>query len=318
MQLFLNDLSLHGQFSDLHSFCMAIDRVMAMRPLVRRYGREIHCHRNMARAQVTQTLTMHQAVARGLSVDQRRALLQWLDRQGPFWEDVRHHGPGEYLECDGHVVTDSAVGEAAHCCLVGMERQLVSITPSSWTRSPLIVTFFPDEGGGKNVDVVNHWTGEGLETALQATPAPVASWEQLARVSVARFPDLTFSEDSFDPLRGHPFVEGAAHRVLVLLDTLQRLMACRDLSGQFNDEGQRIYQEHFTGRKAWFSGSSDTEERDFRTELTFCHPNVDGEYLFCPWHGKVKTPQLRIHFTWPVPAGASLFVVYVGPKITKK
>ncbi len=25
--------------------------------------------------------------------------------------------------------------------------------------------------------------------------------------------------------------------------------------------------------------------------------------LLCPWHGKIKTPQFRIHFEWPRPAG---------------
>ena len=35
-------------------------------------------------------------------------------------------------------------------------------------------------------------------------------------------------------------------------------------------------------------------------------------------HGKVKTPQIRIHFSWPITASTPLYVVYVGYKITKK
>jgi hypothetical protein len=42
------------------------------------------------------------------------------------------------------------------------------------------------------------------------------------------------------------------------------------------------------------------------------------EKIFCTWHGKVKTPQYRIHFSWPISAVAPLYVVYIGPKITKR
>ena len=40
--------------------------------------------------------------------------------------------------------------------------------------------------------------------------------------------------------------------------------------------------------------------------------------LFCPWHGKVKSPQYRIHFSWPTTATTPIYIVYVGPKLTKK
>jgi len=52
--------------------------------------------------------------------------------------------------------------------------------------------------------------------------------------------------------------------------------------------------------------------------MTFPDPDVQGETLFCSWHGKVKTPQYRIHFSWPVTAASPVYVVYVGPKITKR
>ena len=40
--------------------------------------------------------------------------------------------------------------------------------------------------------------------------------------------------------------------------------------------------------------------------------------LFCPWHGKVQTPQLRVHFSYPIRANEPLYIVYVGPKLTKR
>ncbi len=317
MELLANDLSIHGQFPDVTTFRIAISRVMAIRQLARRFGRELHCHRNIAHTQVTQTLSMSQAIG-AFSVDERRALIQWLTRQGPFWEDTRVHRPDDYLESNEIVVTDSAVGEAAYCCFHGIERHLVSLVPSSWHFSPVLVTWIADFGAGRIVEVVNHWDPNGVEAVLQVAPVPLASWKQLETVAAARCPNLTFSPDSFEHLLGHPFVHGAAQRLLVLLDTLHRLKGCLDEHGQRTPEGKRLYQDHFTGDKAWFSDSSDAEKRDFRTELTFRHPTLDDQSLFCTWHGKVKTPQLRIHFSWPVGPDEPLHVVYVGPKITKR
>ena len=69
-----------------------------------------------------------------------------------------------------------------------------------------------------------------------------------------------------------------------------------------------------------FSDSSDkeTRKRRFREALTFPHPGERGSSLFCPWHGKVRHMTLRLHFSWPVRAGRPVYVVYAGPKLTKR
>ena len=158
-----------------------------------------------------------------------------------------------------------------------------------------------------------------LAPLRRSSPAPLRrSLTQLAAICRGQCDALTFSEDCFGALRGHPFVEGAARHVLVLLDVLHQFSRCFDNAGQRTPEGQRLYQDHFTGGKAWFSDSSDAEKEDFKSDLTFKHPTAQGETLFCTWHGKVKTPQIRIHFSWPVRANEPLYVVYVGPKITKR
>jgi hypothetical protein len=51
--------------------------------------------------------------------------------------------------------------------------------------------------------------------------------------------------------------------------------------------------------------------------MTFRHPDT-GAKMFCPWHGKVKTPQIRIHFAWADRCGDPLIVAYIGMKITKR
>jgi hypothetical protein len=53
--------------------------------------------------------------------------------------------------------------------------------------------------------------------------------------------------------------------------------------------------------------------------MTFPHPERVGETLFCPWHGKVQTPQIRIHFSGTtIRHDQPLYVVYIGPKIAKR
>lgn len=317
VDLLLNDLSFHGQFSDVPAFKAAIQRIMSMRQLARRFGRELHCHRELAHAQVTHDQRLPQ-VLQALAKDEQRALMQWFTRQGPYWDDARLHSPGDYLEYGGEVVTDKALGEAAFAHFSGIDSRLASLCPSNFEASPLKVTWLEDQGAARSVDVPNYWEERGLEAALRDAPVVVSSWEQMADLGRTRCNTLTFTTDCFEPLRGHPFVDGAARQILVLLDALDRFRQCFDANGQRTQEGQRLYQEHFTGDKAWFSDSSDAEKHEFRTALHFRDPRDAETRLFCPWHGKVKTPQIRIHFSWPVPADEPLYVVFVGPKITKR
>ena len=190
------------------------------------------------------------------------------------------------------------------------------MNPSSWTTCPLSVTQRYNAHAW-NIDVLNYWDTDELQAALAATASPLASWTDLEAAARSRYPDLTFSQDSFYRLRGQPFRKGAAERLLERLAILHDLKNCFDERGERTSRGHYTYQQHFTGDKAWFSDSSNAEKSAFRKELTFRHPTNAGEPLFCTWHGKVKTPQLRIHFSWPIRANEPLYVVYIGPKITK-
>lgn len=319
MEFLFNELSVHGQFMNLAAFQVAVSQVMGIRALLQRFGRDLYCHRNLVNSQVTADAVMQRAV-QVLDLNSRRALLTWLTRHGPFWEDVREHGGDDYLDCMQHedrIVTDTAVGEAAYGCLQGRERGLVSMTPSAWRFSPVPVDHH-DEDGARRVDVRNYWDAGALEAALEDLQPPLASWRDMETTARARCPGLVLAPDSFAPLAGHPFHPGVADRILQRLIVLHELTDCFDQHGERTPEGHRLYRKHFTGDKAWFSDSSDTEKRDFRNELTFPNPAAPGAPLFCGWHGKVKTPQVRIHFSWPVRANEPLCVVYVGPKITKR
>jgi hypothetical protein len=289
---------------------------MLIRNTARQFGRELYCHRNMAHAQVTHDMTMQQAIQQ-FNLNERRAIMQWLTQHGPFWEDKRYHAQDDYLECQSDVVTDTALGEAAWHCFSGNSYHLISLMLSDWMFTPISVIWRRNNDVAVPIDVSNHWEIDTIEAVLREVAPPLQSWEELASTMLSRCTNLVFASDTFEPLKGQPFVSGAAQRIVELLETLNRFKTCFDEQGQRTTEGNRLYQDHFTGDKAWFSDSSSSEKSDFKTELTFKHPASGTNTLFA-WHGKVKTPQIRIHFSWPIQANESLYIVYVGPKLTKR
>ena len=317
MELLVNDLSLHGQFPDIASFFDAIDRLMGARNMSRKFGCDLYCHRNMAYAQVSRELTMPQAVQQ-LGADKRKALMSWLTRNGPYWDDMRLHNSDDFMECAEQIVTDTAIGESAFRRFHGDDCHLFSLIPSDWERSPLLVFWRRVDGDNRETNVVNHINTDSLKDALRLAPEPIHSWEQLGSVCRIRFPRIRFSVDAFEPFRGHPFVPGSANQLIDKLEIIAKYLECFDEDGERTEEGDRLYRDFFTGKKAWFTDSSSDEKNSFKSELTFKHPDFQGHTLFCPWHGKVKTPQFRIHFSWPIYPNEPLYVVYIGPKITKR
>ena len=320
MDLLVNDRSIHGQFREKKAFHEAFARLMTMRKVAQRFKREIHCQRAFLNARPMTDMTMQQALGQFTS-NERRAAMGWLTRYGPFWDDLRQHSADEYLECRGEVVSDSAVGEAAFRTLHGVKCGLVSITPSNWDYSPVEVIWRREaEGLEDQRSTLDNWRDVViLEEKLRIAEPRILSWDALRETSTGRFMGLTFADDCFEHLKGLPFANCAADRIVVLLDILDRFAREFDENGERTPEGHQIYQKYFTGGKtALFSDSSDDEKSRFRNQLTFSHPNDSGKYLFCSWHGKERHMMLRLHFSWPIESDKPVYVVYVGPKITKR
>ena len=319
MDLLANDLSIHGQFHTVALFREAFSRLMNIRAVARNFGLDVYCNRAFLNVEAMPGVMMQQAI-QCLPKNEQRSAMLWLTRGGPFWDDLRQHGSSDWLECRGDVVTDSAVGEAAYRKLHAVECGLVSTVPSDWDFSPVEVLWRwrDDACDHKHTQLENFRDQHTLGESLRAAPPPIKSWNNLREISTKRFASLTFAADCFEPLAGVPFVQSAARRILVLLDTLDRLVRAFDETGVRTSEGQQIYQDNFTGDNAWFSDSSDMEKKDFRKELTFAHPNDPRMSLFSTWHGKVHHRTLRLHYSWSGQAGEPLYVVYVGPKITRR
>ena len=246
--------------------------------------------------------------------------MQWIDRSGPFWNVEREHGENDYFECNDEIVTDSAIGEAAYRSIYGSRCDLVSATPSEWDFSPVNVTWRREsEGLYDQIASLENWRDpSSLEDKLRDIPPPLQSWDDLKKISESRFTNLSFTPDCFKPLAGLPFAASTALSCTQLLDILEQLARAFDQEGKRTPEGHAIYQKHFTGQNALFSDSSETEKNDFANALHFPHPEYRGESLFCPWHGKERHMKFRLHFSWPIRYEEPVYVVYIGPKITKR
>ena len=290
-----------------------------MRGVARRFDRNVYCHQTLVDAEPVPGVRMQQAVQR-LVDNERRALMIWLTRGGPFWDDLHRHDANDWLECRGEIVTDTAVGETAYRTLHGVECALISATPSDWDFSPVKVIWNREAEGqdDQSVALENWRDAAALEERLRHAGPPIRSWADLGNFSKIQFSRLTFTVRCFDPLAGLPLATSAVDRILVLLNILDRFANAFGAGGSRTPEGSRLYRDDFAGDNALFSDSSDSEKHSFRTGLTFPHPDKPGESLFCTWHGKVRHMTLRLHFSWPIRAGEPVYVVYVGPKLTKR
>ncbi len=294
---------------------------MAIRRTAKLHGRELHCHGRFSGMPVTSDgILLKQAVPKVFSKDEQRSVMQWVDRSGPFWDIDRKHDQNDYFECKGDVVTDTAIGEAAYRSLHGARWDLVSAVPSEWDFSPVEVVWRRETGLDDWTARLENWRNpDSLEKELQSAAPPLQSWDDLQNVSTKRFKNLTFASDCFKPLEGFPFADATANRCMRLLDILDRFACAFDSDGKRTREGHDIFERYFKGGKnAWFSDSSDTEKRDFAKALKFPHPKYRGKTLSCPWHGKARHMHFRLHFSWPIRAGEPVYVVYIGPKLTKR
>ena len=313
MELMLNELSIHGQFYDVAKLQDALNRIVAMRKLVHRFGREIYCHRGTLNRPARAETPLIQMLPR----EQQRAIRVWFDR-GPFWDESSKHDSDDLFGCNDEVVTDFGLAESAYSKSIGFDRRMVSVSPSEWNYTPITVNWIRQNGAQEEISVCNYWDYSTLKVALEQSASPPKSWRELEDAARKRFVNLKFTPDSFSDLEGRSFhPANVPNKILQLLDVLDRIMR----AGLGSKVGQDLHAKRFQGDKAWFSDSSDREKnnRKFKEKLTFNVADTN-DYHFCTWHGKVATPHgpIRIHFTWPVPPGGQLYVVYVGDKLTRR
>ncbi|RYD85818.1 MAG: hypothetical protein EOP84_01185 [Verrucomicrobiaceae bacterium] len=243
--------------------------------------------------------------------------MSWVTSDGPFFERERQHGADDWFECNNQVVTDSTLAEAAFFVLGGEVTGLVTINPSDWLTNPVRV-LLKEYDAEITAQVPNYWNYEDIRALLEDLAPPIRTWLALEEVVRRDFPELSIDRDAFAHMRGVPFNAGAAGRLRFLLGVLHQLATSYNEDGTRREAGDQLLATYFTGGKALFTDSSPTEKQKYSEELSFQSREETDKKIWATWHGKVKTPQLRVHFSDPFSGKNSLEVFYVGPKITKK
>ena len=158
MIFLFNDLSLYGQFGTDEEFLSALVWLMGARRRIEKQKLQLRCHRLFLRSQATATRQVQDIVKNLTDRNRRRQIMAWLANKGPFWDDERLHTSDDYLEVSDDIVTDTAIGEAAMAIGTGSLRALLSMSPSTWLRTPIEVGHVPAQEQRTTIPVPNLWT----------------------------------------------------------------------------------------------------------------------------------------------------------------
>jgi hypothetical protein len=312
---------LDSQFIDIQTFRVALETLLRLRMKNSLLRDNLYCSRALHLRPVTRSANFQHAVNSLADRNLKQLVLSWITRQGPFWEDDRQSTPEDYFEYQGEDVTDQGLGEAARRQLAGTESWSFSFTGSrfGFTASPLQIQHGIVEDPQGFVEIGNIWKVSDLEQAAQSALPEPGNWKEAIETARQQFDGLVFASAIETVLQPEPFSRYVVVRIFELLDVLNQLAIESDEHGKFSAKADELYQNHFTGEKGWFTDESETNKNKFRQQLTFPDPTDPNNYLFSPWHGKIKSPQFRIHFEWLRPSGQrKIKVLYIGSKITKR
>lgn len=280
----------------------------------------LFCSRSFFQRPATPDRDCHGVVAGHASREERGIILAWMTKNGPFLEDDRYEEEHDYFEFEGSDVTDQGLGEAARRIGASQLATVFSFIGGAinFERTPLSVQHGLAESPIKFLAVPNVWDSQSLLEGAQGSLPDPTSWETMVEYANLTFDRVLVSDAILTQLSGTTFYPAVSRRVIELLRILQNYMEGRRQDGTAGQRSNEIHQQFFTGERARFTDESSNNKNEFRHEMTFKDPEDQSRTIFCPWHGKIQTPQFRIHFEWPVPPNQTrLKVMYVGPKITK-
>lgn len=314
MEILFNERSLNNDIKSQEQLHEEIKSVMIARQLLLKNDKHIYCNRDLINYKFSNDEKALNYIMRFERTD-KVDVLMWLTKTGPFWDDNQLHSPNDSYLHLSEKVSGSSLAEAAAWVYCEEERHIFSLKSENFNDGRINITW---ENEGENLDfsIINHTSFETLVQKTSPSVKDIESWNQLEKMARSEYKNLEFTKECFIPLNKLPFYKAASSSIMAKLNVLNILKGSFDPSGKFNPQGQELYQQHFTGDKSWFSDSSDGERKDFKNEMTF-KLNDEGTRL-CAWHGKVKTPQIRIHFSDPIEKNNPLYIAYIGEKITKK
>lgn len=321
MRLFLNEPSLVGM-SGLDQVANYFTELMSARARSPNLRRVLFCSRKTAETEALNGERLLNTVAR-MPRDKRGAILSWLGKSGPFMDDDREEIDEDLYHLGEMEVTDLGPGEATRQTQRGFDARLLSFAnaegQSLFAYTPVhVVQGFPDEPVD-SADIRNTWDlTEARQWADAIDPEP-ESWRELLDVCRRRYGSLAIGEHCDHILGAQTFYPAVSRRIIELLRILNEVTEDAASQAGLGARGMDLVQTHFAGGKPWFTDESDDNKTKFAREMIFPDPIDPSQRIQCFWHGKIKTPQFRIHFEWPLPATATrMKVAYIGPKISKK
>jgi len=321
MQWIVNELSIDGNFRSVDEFLEELIQLLHLRKTNTIINNGLLCSRQIGNQPVVAGILFRQAVMTHASRDTKSLILSWINKNGPYWDDDRSSNDDDYFEHNGVDVTDLGLGECSRRILLNKDSAVVSLlSPSSnFNCNTLdIVQGLPQEPLAL-IQVSNISDTISLQKCAEKTRERPKNWATAIEYLREKFDCLAISYEVEEILQPHPFSSYVVERLEELLGVLHHLMESRDEQGRYTDETNQIITKHFSGDKAWFTDESNKNKnkKKFKDQLTFKDPLNPDETIFCPFHGKIKTPQFRIHFLLPEAEDKLLRVAYIGPKITK-
>lgn len=317
MEWILNDLSLSKNFSDVDDFVVKMSEFLKVKNNNRQLNQHMLCSRSLGNMKVLENVTFSQVVMKRIDPNLRSQILSWLNKKGPFWADDRVINDDDYFEFNAIDVTDQGLGECARRKISGFPVCSYSFE-GNYSNSPLIIQHGLAEEPFGFYDIENISGINGLIASVaDALPTP-KNWREAIDRLIEKYQCLIISKKVYEQMAPIPFSEGNYKSIDERFRVLKEYIESRDQHGDHTAQTEQIVENYFHGEKAWFSNSSDSERRKFKKALSFVDL-LDAKKKLFPFHGKIKTPQLRIHFGWPIsPNVKKIQVVYIGEKLTKR
>jgi len=320
LRFYLNETSLQGQFADESGFLALLEAILAARsrsPIFRAMG-ITPC---LGERAVSYGRNFREVVQGRGAPHLKKAVLEWVTRNGPFIHDDRLCEDDDLFHCLGLDVTDGGLGEAGRRVKAGEPAAKMSFPggPKNFAFSPLQLVHGLEEEPIATYEVKNFWEVEEALNAAFALDQPADTWQTTIETARARFPKLLLPDSIWKNKRlaNQPFDAVIRDRSLALLGHLDEYMLDRNRDGSEGPRSREILSTCFVGDGALFSPESTTNQNVFRDQMTFEDPD-GGSPILAHWHGKISHRHFRIHFEWPVPGAAEkIKVLYIGPKITK-
>jgi len=318
-KLILNDLSIKRDLKGvvaLNQQLLATVRLVSSLAVAREI---VRCSRNLINSVVCDDKPLVRHIADSFDRDVRLQIMSWLTNHGPFWDDSRTEVDFDSFNYQGVDITEQGLGEIGRLHSLGVNAWSYSFEGGefNFSNTPISISHSLEDIVVGGYDVDNIWDVETVGEKLRGFVAPPASWEEMLKVAVNSFKYLEFLVEPHSDLVATPFSRGASDRIFLLLGVLDKIAENTNEDGSRNKAAKDLYDTFFVGEAPPFTDESDSNKIDFKRELTFV--KADGESVFAPWHGKVNSPKIRIHFEWPRPANQkNIKILFVGPKITKK